>query len=112
MRRETRDRLRPLKVVVSQKERSCIEDRARTTGLSVSAYLRAAGLGHPIRSAFDHAAIVELAGVNSDQGRLGGLLKLWLTERPGEGAPDIEVRLLLGRIGDLQDRLAEIAGRM
>jgi hypothetical protein len=112
MRGEPRDRSRPLKVVVSGEERSRIEDRAKTAGLSISAYLRIAGLGHPIRSAFDHAAIVELATVNGDQGRLGGLLKLWLRERAGDGAPEIEVRLLLGRIGQLQDRLAEIAGRI
>jgi hypothetical protein len=112
MKRESRDRARPLKVVVAQEERSRIAERAKSAGLSVSAYLRIAGLGHPIRSAFDHEAIVELAAVNGDQGRLGGLLKLWLKERPGEGAPEIDIRLLLGRIGALQDRLAEIAGRI
>ena len=112
MKRELRDRSRPLKVVVSQEERDRIAERAKSAGLSVSAYLRITGLGHPIRSAFDHEAVVELAAVNGDQGRLGGLLKLWLKERAGDGAPEIEVRLLLGRIGQLQDRLAEIVGRI
>ena len=50
--------------------------------------------------------------MNGDQGRLGGLLKLWLVDRPGAGAPEIEVRRLLDRIGELQGRLAEIAGRV
>jgi hypothetical protein len=50
--------------------------------------------------------------VNGDQGRLGGLLKLWLVERAGQGAPEIEVRRLLDRLGELQTRLAEIAGRV
>ena len=112
MAKEIRDRRCPLRVVVSESERSRIEERARAAGLSVSAYLRTAGLCHPIRSTFDHAAVMELAKVNGDQGRLGGLLKLWLTDRPGIGAPELEVRQLLEQIGELQGRLAEIAGRI
>jgi hypothetical protein len=112
MTNETTDRRCPLRVVVSASERSRIEERAQAAGLSVSAYLRTAGLCHPLRSAFDHAAVVELARVNGDQGRLGGLLKFWLADRPGIGAPAIEVRLLLDRIAELQGRLAEIAGRI
>jgi hypothetical protein len=99
-------------VVVSASERSRIEERARSAGLSVSAYLRTAGLCHPIRSTLDHAAVIELAKVNGDQGRLGGLLKLWLADRAGIGAPEIEVRLVLDRIAELQGRLAEIARRV
>jgi hypothetical protein len=112
MRRETRDRHRPLRVVVSASERARIEQRAKSAGLSVSAYLRSSGLGQPIRSTLDHAAVMDLAKMNADQGRLGGLLKLWLVDRPGQGAPEIEVRRLLDRIGELQGRLAEIAGRI
>src|SRR6202022_1850860 len=111
MAQETRDRRRQLRVVVSAGERSRIEERARSAGLSVSAYLRTAGLCHPIRSTFDHAAVMELAKVNGDQGRLGGLLKLWLSDRAGIGAPEIEIRLLLERIAELQGRLAHIPGR-
>jgi hypothetical protein len=110
--RETRDRIRQLRVVVSASERARIEERAKATGLSVSAYLRSAGLGQAIRSTLDHQAVLELAKVNGDQGRLGGLLKLWLVDRPRAGAPEIEVRRLLDRIGELQGRLAEIAGRV
>jgi hypothetical protein len=112
MAKETRDRRCPLRVVVSESERSRIEERAQSAGLSVSAYLRTAGLCHPIRSAYDHAAVVELAKVNGDQGRLGGLLKLWLSDRPDIGATEREVHSLLDRIAELQTRLAEIAGRI
>ena len=52
--RETRDRIRQLRVVVSASERARIEERAKATGLSVSAYLRSAGLGQMIRSTLDH----------------------------------------------------------
>ncbi|WP_033480352.1 plasmid mobilization protein, partial [Xanthomonas phaseoli] len=67
-----RDRKRPLKVVVSDDERAEIEARAQATGLSVSAYLRNLGLGYAPASTVDQQAIVALARVNADQGRLGG----------------------------------------
>jgi hypothetical protein len=47
--------------------------------MSNSAYLRQVGLGMPIKSILDQNSIADLAKVNADQGRLGGLLKLWLT---------------------------------
>jgi hypothetical protein len=112
MQRETRDRKRQLRVVVSASERARIEERAKAASLSVSAYLRAAGLGQPFRSTLDYEAAMALAKVNGDQGRLGGLLKLWLVDRPGRGVPEIEVRRLLERIGELQGRLADVVGRV
>jgi hypothetical protein len=112
MKKETRDRRRQLRVVVSASEREKIEQRAQTAGLSVSAYLRTAGVGHPIKSVLDHAAVMDLAKINGDQGRLGGLLKLWLVDRPARGIPEIEVRRLLEHIGELQGRLAEVVGRV
>lgn len=101
-----------MKVFVTDDERARIAERAEAAGLSVSAYLRTAGLNHPIQSVLDHAAVMDLAKVNGDQGRLGGLLKLWLVDRPGRGVPEIEVRRLLDRIGDLQGKLAEVVGRV
>jgi hypothetical protein len=112
MKREPRSRVLPMKVFVTDAERARIEERAKIAGLSVSAYLRAAGLNQPIRSVLDHNAVCELAKVNGDQGRLGGLLKLWLMERAGQGAPAIEVRRVLDRIGETQAQLADIAGRV
>ncbi len=112
MRHDARSRVLPMKVFVTDNERARIEQRAASAGLSVSAFLRAAGLHEPIRSVLDHDAIVALARVNADQGRLGGLLKLWLTEQPGQGISGTEIRQLLDRIGDAQAKLAEIAGRV
>ena len=84
---DSRDRKRPLKVVVSERERAEIETRAAATGLSVSAYLRNLGLGFQPHSTLDQAAILALVKVNADQGRLGGLFKLWLS---GQSAPSAE----------------------
>ena len=107
-----RDRINHLQVVVNGDERRRIQERAQDAGLSVSAYLRAVGLGKAIRPAADHAAVLALAKINGDQGRLGGLLKLWLVDRPGRGASESEVRQLLDRISELQGRLADAVGRV
>src|ERR1035441_8008513 len=81
-----RDRQRPLKVWVSQEERGQIEIRAKSTGLSLSAFLRAAGLSLRPKSVYDLEAVDQLAKVGADLGRLGGLLKLWLAPKKGKGA--------------------------
>lgn len=107
-----RDRINHLQVVVDGDERAEIKRRADAAGLSVSGYLRAVALNHRISSVLDHAAVANLVKVAGDQGRLGGLLKLWLVDRPGKGAPEIEVRHLLQRLGELQFTLAEIVGRL
>ena len=93
-------------------EKATIQARAREAGLSVASYLRAVALGCQVRSVLDHKAVAELVKVAGDQGRLGGLLKLWLVDQPGKGAPEIEVRRLLDRLGDLQSALSEVVGRI
>ena len=110
-----RDRQRPLKVYVSDEEREALAERARGAGLSVSTYLRRLGLGHEPKSRIDHASVMKLFKVNGDQGRLGGLLKLWLSERPGHGASAFDVRKLLREIEALQvelkDCIRELRGK-
>lgn len=111
--RQARERQRPLRVVVSVAERQEIERRAAAASLSVSAYLRAAGMGATFRSATSsHEQVAALAKVNADQGRLGGLLKLWLSERPGRGAAARDVRALLDRISEMQGVLADAAAKL
>jgi hypothetical protein len=50
--------------------------------------------------------------VNADQGRLGGLLKLWLTERPGDGASTRDVRRVLQEIEATQAELRRLVQRL
>ena len=47
-----------------------------------------------------------------DLGRIGGLLKLWLAERPGQGARVNDVERLLGHTRDLQRRMLELMARV
>lgn len=109
---ERRERQRTLRVVVSASERAGIEQRAAAARLSVSCYLRTLGLGYEPKSTLDQQAIVELVKVHADQGRLGGLLKLWLVEKPGQGVPAFDVRSLLREIEARQAQLREIIARL
>lgn len=75
----TRKSSTPIYVWVLPEEKKAIEAKAQACGMSTSAYLRNVGIGMPVKSVLDHTKIADLSKVNADQGRLGGLLKLWLT---------------------------------
>jgi hypothetical protein len=109
---ESRDRNRPLKVLVSERERAEIETRAAATGLSVSAYLRNLGLGFQPPSTLDQEAILALLKVNADQGRLGGLFKLWLSGQSALSAETMEIRKLLGAIEECQLKLKALVEQL
>ncbi len=81
---------------------------AQNTKLSNSEFLRNLGQGYEPKSTFDKEAIHELAKIHANQGRLGGLLKLWLSEKKGEGAPVKSVRSLLQEIETLQFAMAKL----
>ena len=102
-------RTRQLHVPVLPDEAEAIKKMAASTGLSVAAYLRNVGLGYQVRSILDNKMVEELARINGDLGRLGGLLKLWLTDDPrvtqyGEQL----IRALLSKIENTQDQMHEI----
>jgi hypothetical protein len=107
---ESRDRNRPLQVFVSA--RADIETRAGATGLSVSAYLRNLGLGFQPHSTLDYEAILTLLKVNADEGRLGGLFKLWLSGQSEWSAETMEIRCLLVDIEERQRELKALIGRL
>jgi hypothetical protein len=47
--------------------------------MSASGYLRALGLELAIESTIDQRAVLDLLKINADLGRLGGLIKMWLS---------------------------------
>ncbi|GAB1460192.1 conjugal transfer transcriptional regulator TraJ [Thauera sp.] len=105
----TRKNKSPLKVYCRPDERERIEANARDAGMSVARFLREVGQGYRVRGIVDFEQVRELARINGDLGRLGGLLKLWLTDdvrtaRFGEAT----VRALLGRIETTQDQMAGV----
>ena len=101
----TRKGSTPIVVRVTPDEKTAIEEFARQCGRSTSGYLRMLGLGYEPRSIVDNDRVEELAKINGDLGRLGGLLKLWLTNdartaRFGEAT----LRAALARIGDTKTK--------
>jgi hypothetical protein len=86
----------PIYVWVTAQEKAGIQEMARTTGNSTSAYLRKVGLGYEVRSILDFGHAQDLVKVNADLGRLGGLLKLWLAgDKRLEGYSQTELRRLV-----------------
>ena len=102
-------RARQLHVPVLPEEADAIKKLAAATGLPVAAYLRKVGLGYQVHSILDNKRVEELARINGDLGRLGGLLKLWLTDDPrtAQCGKNI-IRALLSKIEATQDEMHEV----
>lgn len=79
-RRTTRKGCTPICVYCLPHEKAEIETLAKASGNSASSYLRLVGQGYVVRGILDYEHVAELAKINGDLGRLGGLLKLWLTD--------------------------------
>jgi hypothetical protein len=104
----SRPRGHRIDVWVDPQELADISAQAECLQLSRSEYLRNLGLGYQPRGQFDQVAIRELVKLHADQGRLGGLLKLWLSERKGEGDSISHVRSVLRQIESLQTEIAKL----
>ena len=98
-----------LRVPVFPDEKALIEAQARRAGMSVARFLREVGQGYRIGGVVDCAQVRELARINGDLGRLGGLLKLWLTndERTAQFG-EATLRAVLARIEATQDQMGEV----
>jgi hypothetical protein len=108
----TRPRGKPIKVWVTEDERADIERLAASANLSLSAYLRAAGLNQRVRSIIDTEAVTELAKVNGDLVRVAGLLKLWLAEKRGIGADPRHVEKMMDDFRRLQTQVHQVMGKV
>lgn len=97
-----RPRAKPIKVWVTEEERSEIHRLAASANLSLSAYLRAAGLNQRVRSIIDIEAVGELAKVNGDLGRVAELLK----QLPA----DSDLTQLIDDFRKLQTKILNIMG--
>ena len=97
---------RHLRVPVLPAEEAQIKRLAAAAGLPVAAYLRKVGLGYRLQGILDHRRVEELARINGDLGRLGGLLKLWLTNDERTAAfGEATIRAVLAKITDTQDEM-------
>ncbi len=107
--KQTRKGHTPINVWVTPDEKESIATYARQSGHSASAYLRLLGLGYAPKSLVDHSEVERLAKINGDLGRLGGLLKLWLTDdiRTAHYGESV-IRAVLDRILATQAKMLEI----
>jgi len=105
----TRKRRRHLRVPVFPEEAGAIEENAKRAGMSVARYLREVGQGYQIKGVMDYQYVRELVRVNGDLGRLGGLLKLWLSDdMRTAGFTEATILALLSKIEALQDEMTQL----
>lgn len=104
-------RSRIIRLRATEDEYSRIAERARQAGLTLSAFIRAAAVDHPVRSMLDLEAVGELVKVAGNLGRVGGLLKLYLQEVHDKSQRE-EITTLIGEIRSLQREIHVIAGRV
>jgi hypothetical protein len=109
----TRKHGKHLRVPVLPGEEQIIKENAANVSLTVAEYLRRLSLGYVVKSTLDSQYVLQLVKVNADQGRLGGLLKLWLTDDPklatcGSAWTPGVVRALLKRIEANQDEMLRL----
>ena len=113
----TRKNSLAIKVWCLPDEKKLIEGQAKNCGLSSSTFLRKLGMGFQPKSTFDHLAVAELAKINGDLGRLGGLLKMFLSnseraKRMGKSQTEIAITDLLRDIDRTQIKLFEKASSL
>lgn len=105
----TRKSSPPIKVYCLPEERKAIDSLAKSSGHSASTYLRLVGQGYQVTGVTDYENVRALVRVNGDLGRLGGLLKLWLTDdlRTAQFGPGTILRLL-SRIEANQEEMSRL----
>lgn len=105
----TRKNSPPIKVYCLPDERTQIQKQADAASLSLSTYLLRLGMGYDIPGILDYQRVKDLAKVNGDLGRLGGLLKLWLSNDMRTAGFSLEtVRALLSKIETSQEELRAV----
>ena len=106
--KSSRQRIRRLQVLALTDEAVAIKSNAANCGMSVSAYLRDLGLHYKPKTILDYKAAIQLGKVNGDLGRLGGLLKMWLTN--DERLKFLGKEQAVARINRLLDEIQSMQG--
>lgn len=105
----TRKSSPPIKVYCLPEERKIIKENAKAAGMSLSAFLLSFGQGYQVQGIVDYERVRDLARINGDLGRVGGLLKLWLTDDVRKAVVGSKaIYDLLARIDEAQAQMAEV----
>lgn len=98
---------------MSKDERTKIDEKADACSLSRSAYIRQTALGIVPKSNLDNQVIHALAKLNGDVGRVGGLLKLWLSrEEDALLHHTMNVRELIAEIANLKEAIHKVIDKL
>ena len=94
-------------------EKQFIDENAARLNISSNEFIRASVRGQQFPSYVDQSSIKELIKLRADLGRLGGLLKLWLTNDHKTAKFNVAVILhLLSRIYSDMDRIHSYMGAL
>lgn len=98
-------RVIPIRVTPSEKDQ--LLELAQAHGLSLSEYIRQAGLAQEITNRTEVETVLQLAKINADQARLGNLLKLAIDQDNYT-----EVERLIAEIRQIQQQLKDAVNRV
>jgi hypothetical protein len=109
----TRRGTTPIKVYCLPEEKALIESNAAAAGKAVSSFLLTVGQGYQVTGIVDAKQVREMAKISGDLGRLGGLLKWWLTDdaRVASFTPET-IRTVLSKIEDTQIELGAVMSKV
>ncbi|MDY0215052.1 MAG: conjugal transfer protein TraJ [Bacilli bacterium] len=100
-----------IKCTLSEKE--FIKNKAFLCGMKPSTYMRNLALNYSVVSQIDDLAFLELIKCRADLGRLGGLLKMWITNKNRRaGLNEIDIKDLLLRIEAKEEEMLDHAKRL
>ena len=95
-------------VYLGPEEYSRIQESANKAGLSLSTFCKRVCIGIPVPGLEHRQAVKDILKANADLGRLGGLLKLALSE----GGDNIAIPRLLREIDAGQNALKAVARKL
>ena len=94
-------------IYVNADEKEAIGATARQCNTSLSDFGRTLMLGHEPVNVLDHEIALTLLKINADLGRLGGLLKLYLTRENANDLHTPAIHDLLGKIDGVMRRMVD-----
>lgn len=116
IRSESRKRTKLVQVRATPQEKMALRARADGFGVSIGELCRRAIFDSVPKSRVDQNAIMELAEMRADLGRLGGLLKGWLAGSFNQPPPGIRTRdelvVLLRKIETAQQCVVDAVHRI
>lgn len=98
---------------VTDSEKEKINKKADDCAISRSSYCKQTALGTVPRSKYDLVVLNELTHLHADIGRVGGLLKMWLTHHEDIALHDkLDVQELVTEIRELKREIKDVVEKL